>query len=169
MPESRVGLPKMSHVLRPARVRRWEHTLALIRAGKTIAAVAKMRSRTKGTILEHLESLHTLGKLSVQDIAHLARGSEQTIAEIHDVFHELDTEQFGFEKIRETYPNAYRPWDKTQDEKLRELFTKNLSVSDLARTFGRKSGAIRSRLVKLGLIHPNKINASISSFIAISL
>ncbi len=75
----------------------------------------------------------------------------------------------GFEKIREKYPNAYRPWDKTQDEKLRELFTKNLSVSDLARTFGRKSGAIRSRLVKLGLIHPNKINASISSFIAISL
>lgn len=58
----------------------------------------------------------------------------------------------NFEKIREQYPNAYRPWDEAQDEKLRELFTKNLSVSDLAKTFGRKSGAIRSRLVKLELM-----------------
>lgn len=58
----------------------------------------------------------------------------------------------NFEKIREQHSNAYRPWDEAQDEKLRELFMKNLSVSDLAKTFGRKSGAIRSRLVKLELM-----------------
>lgn len=170
--------------------RRWERTLALIRSGKTIAEVAKMRNRTEGTILEHLESLRTLGELSVQDIAHLARGSEQSIAKIHDAFRELNTDKLSpvferfngtysynklriarlfinvkfipkilvqsrqsyFEKIRETYPNAYRSWDKEQDERLQELFAKGLSVTDLAKIFGRKIGAIRSRLVKLGLL-----------------
>ncbi len=56
-----------------------------------------------------------------------------------------------FEKIRETHPNAYRSWDKEQDEKLRELFTERISVSELAETFKRNKGAIRSRLTKLGL------------------
>jgi len=60
--------------------------------------------------------------------------------------------QTNLEKIREQHPNAYLPWDEAQDEKLRGLFMKNLSVSDLAKTFGRKSGAIRSRLVKLELM-----------------
>ena len=57
-----------------------------------------------------------------------------------------------FEKIRNEYPNAYQPWEKTQDFKLRELFEKGLSVAELARVFGRNRGAIRSRLAKLELI-----------------
>jgi len=59
----------------------------------------------------------------------------------------------SFEKIRETYPNAYRPWNKEQDEKLWELFKKGLSVNGLTKTFGRKQGAIRSRLINLGLLN----------------
>lgn len=58
----------------------------------------------------------------------------------------------NFEKIREKYPNAYLPWDKAQDEKLRKLFIKGLPIFDLVKIFGRKNGAIRSRLTKLGLI-----------------
>ncbi|MDP2933864.1 MAG: helix-turn-helix domain-containing protein, partial [bacterium] len=187
IPESHASLPKMSHVLRSARVRRWEYTLAFIRSGKTIATVAKIRSQTKGTILKHLESLRSLGKLPVQDIAHLAHGFEHAVAEIHDAFRELDTDklspvfeklggaysygelriarlllnkkfipeismQSGFEKIRETYPNAYLSWDKTQDEKLRKFFAKGSSVANLAKTFNRTRGSIRSRLAKLGLL-----------------
>ncbi len=166
---------------------RWEQTLELIRSGKTISAVAKMRGRTEGTILKHLESLRALGKLSAQDIAHLACGSEQPVVEMHAAFRELGTyklspvfeklggvypydklrvarlmlnEQFlqkipahsGFEKIREKHQSAYRPWDKSQDNKLRELFIKSSSISDLAKIFSRTSRAIRSRLTKLGLI-----------------
>lgn len=56
------------------------------------------------------------------------------------------------EKIREKHPNAYRPWDKEQDERLRELFGK-MSVGGLAGLFGRKNGSIRSRLAKLGLLN----------------
>lgn len=58
---------------------------------------------------------------------------------------------FGFEKIREKHPNAYFPWDKTQDEKLRELFAKDSSVTGLAKTLNRTRGAIKSRLAKLEL------------------
>ncbi|MEK7516329.1 MAG: PIF1 family DEAD/DEAH box helicase [Patescibacteria group bacterium] len=58
----------------------------------------------------------------------------------------------SFGKIREKHPNAYRPWDKAQDEKLKDLFANGLSISGLGETFGRKSGAIRARLVKLGLM-----------------
>ncbi|TAN61275.1 AAA family ATPase [bacterium] len=58
----------------------------------------------------------------------------------------------NLETIREQTPNAYRPWDEAQDEKLRELFTKNLSTADIAGAFGRKKGAISSRLRKLGLV-----------------
>lgn len=64
-----------------------------------------------------------------------------------------DMDGTSFDKIREIYPNAYLPWDKAQDEKLRELFAKGSSVTDLAKTFGRKSGAIRSRLAKLGILN----------------
>ena len=58
----------------------------------------------------------------------------------------------SFEKIREKYSNAYRPWDKAQDEKLRKFFMKGLSVAELVKMFDRKKGAIKSRLTKLGLV-----------------
>ncbi len=190
--EVRPSAPKVCDVPRtasgsgnPRHERRWERTLALIRSGKTIAAVAAMRGRTEGTIVQHLESLRALGKLSPPDIAHLGRGSEQAIAKIQAAFRELGTEKLspafeklggaysydqlrlarmllneriarkipipsGFEKVRETHPNAYVSWDPSQDEKLQELFVKGSSVVDLAKTFSRTSGAIRARLAKLG-------------------
>lgn len=58
----------------------------------------------------------------------------------------------GFEKIREQHPNAYRAWDKEQDEKLKNFFEAQVTIAKLAEFFGRKNGAIRSRLAKLGLL-----------------
>jgi hypothetical protein len=58
----------------------------------------------------------------------------------------------GFDVIRVRHPNAYLPWDKAQDEQLRELFAQGSTVSSLAHTFNRTRGAIRSRLAKLGLV-----------------
>lgn len=85
--------------------RRWERTLALVCSGKTISDIAEIRGRTEGTILEHLESLRVLGKLSMQDIAHLWRGSEQAIIEIHAAFRQLGIDKLApvFEKFNGTY------------------------------------------------------------------
>jgi hypothetical protein len=58
--------------------------------------------------------------------------------------------------MRETYPNAYRPWSKTDDINLTKLFKKGSSASDLSKAFGRHVGAINKRLEKLELIDPPK-------------
>lgn len=55
-------------------------------------------------------------------------------------------------KLRETYPNAGRPWSEDDDERLKELYADGATTKVLCKEFGRKSGAIRSRLVKLGLL-----------------
>jgi ATP-dependent DNA helicase PIF1 len=57
----------------------------------------------------------------------------------------------GFDKIRQTHPNAYRPWSKVEDEDLKQSFQLGVSVLDLMQKFGRKRGAITARLEKLGL------------------
>ena len=57
----------------------------------------------------------------------------------------------AFAAIREQHPNAYRPWNKEQDEELHHLFSSGSSISDLMKKFGRKRGGITARLEKLGL------------------
>ena len=55
-------------------------------------------------------------------------------------------------KIKEKYPNAYEHWTPETDEKIKKLYHEGKSNSELSEIFQRKSGAIRSRLKKLGLI-----------------
>ena len=52
------------------------------------------------------------------------------------------------QKMRETYPNAYRPWSESDDAKLQELFDSGEGLKELTQTFGRHPGSIRSRLKK---------------------
>ena len=52
------------------------------------------------------------------------------------------------EKMRETYPNAFRPWTKEDDEKLQQDFLLNPDLEVLSRTFGRHPGSIIARLKK---------------------
>lgn len=56
------------------------------------------------------------------------------------------------EKLREKYPNAYRPWAADDDEKLEAMFKEGTSVASLVKEFGRQKGSINARLIKLGLI-----------------
>ncbi|OGI67920.1 hypothetical protein A2738_03680 [Candidatus Nomurabacteria bacterium RIFCSPHIGHO2_01_FULL_42_15] len=58
----------------------------------------------------------------------------------------------GFAEIREKHPNAYRPWNKEQDEELSKLFISGFKIPDLMKKFGRKRGGISARLEKLGLV-----------------
>jgi len=54
--------------------------------------------------------------------------------------------------IREEYPNAYKSWEKNEDEFLLRLFKEGKSNKAISGILKRQPGAIRSRLVKLGVL-----------------
>jgi ATP-dependent DNA helicase PIF1 len=51
-------------------------------------------------------------------------------------------------KMRETYPNAYRPWQPADDEVLKQDFQNGVSPKDLSKKLGRHEGSIIMRLQK---------------------
>ncbi len=51
-------------------------------------------------------------------------------------------------KMREQYPNAYRPWSKADDTELKKKFDEGALLSDLTAHFGRHPGSIKKRLEK---------------------
>lgn len=52
------------------------------------------------------------------------------------------------EVMRETYPNAFKPWSKADDAKLKQLFSDGMGLAELGQTFGRQPGSIVARLKK---------------------
>ncbi len=52
------------------------------------------------------------------------------------------------EKMRETYPNAYRPWEPAQDDELKQHFNQGESLKQLSTRLGRHEGSIKMRLQK---------------------
>lgn len=52
------------------------------------------------------------------------------------------------DKMRETHPNAFRPWTKEDDEKLKHDFLLKPDLDALSQTFGRHPGSIIVRLKK---------------------
>jgi len=51
-------------------------------------------------------------------------------------------------KMRETYPNAYRPWQDQDDAVLKQEFQNGVSVKELSKKLGRHEGSITMRLQK---------------------
>jgi ATP-dependent DNA helicase PIF1 len=53
-------------------------------------------------------------------------------------------------KMREEYPNAFKPWKEEEDTKLMGVFQdgKSHTVQELTKKFGRHPGSIRARLKK---------------------
>lgn len=50
--------------------------------------------------------------------------------------------------MRETYPNAYRPWDAKDDEWLKQAFQQGNELKDMSKHLGRHEGSITMRLQK---------------------
>lgn len=53
------------------------------------------------------------------------------------------------EKMRKTYPNAYKPWLASDDADLKQHFQKGKSPKQLSKLLGRHEGSIKMRLQKL--------------------
>jgi ATP-dependent DNA helicase PIF1 len=56
--------------------------------------------------------------------------------------------QEKIEKMRETHPNAYRPWGKQDDESLKVGFRNGATIEELSAQLGRHEGSIKMRLQK---------------------
>jgi ATP-dependent DNA helicase PIF1 len=59
------------------------------------------------------------------------------------------TRTYSVEEIRKKFPRAYEPWTEEDDRALIKYKQGGKTVKELAAKFGRKEGAIRSRLKKL--------------------
>ena len=55
-------------------------------------------------------------------------------------------------EIRQAHPRAYEKWSEQEDSTLRTLFQADPNIKNITEKLKRQSGAIRSRLAKLGLI-----------------
>lgn len=51
-------------------------------------------------------------------------------------------------KMRETHPNAYRPWQKGDDDILKQGFQNGVTIKQLSKKLGRHEGSITMRLQK---------------------
>jgi ATP-dependent exoDNAse (exonuclease V) alpha subunit len=51
-------------------------------------------------------------------------------------------------KMRESYPNAYKPWLKADDELLKQEFQNGVPIEELSKRLGRHEGSIVMRLQK---------------------
>jgi hypothetical protein len=56
-------------------------------------------------------------------------------------------------EIRRKYPRAFEKWTPEEDMRLIAACKRGESYGDIAPSHGRKASAIRSRLVKLGVLH----------------
>ncbi|RKV93518.1 MAG: hypothetical protein D8G53_12865, partial [Candidatus Saccharimonas sp.] len=51
-------------------------------------------------------------------------------------------------KMRQTHPKAYMPWEKADDDILKQEFLQGATIQQLSQKLGRHEGSIRMRLQK---------------------
>ncbi|MEU3529347.1 hypothetical protein AB0E62_36830 [Streptomyces sp. NPDC038707] len=56
---------------------------------------------------------------------------------------------YTVEEKRQLHPNAYKPWNLEDEQRLAERCARGASLSELSQEFGRNEGAIASRLLKI--------------------
>lgn len=89
----------------------------------------RIKSKADSTRLSHLEA-----KLEKVQLAATSKQKEGWAAKV--------------EKMRVTYPNAYRPWTDAQDAQLKQEFQNGVSLKELTKKLGRHEGSITMRLQK---------------------
>jgi hypothetical protein len=65
------------------------------------------------------------------------------------------TGQERMRAIREKYPQAFKRWDREEEERLIAAFHAGRTMPELVALHGRARGGITARLIHLGLVDPN--------------
>lgn len=84
----------------------YSETLTLVEDGKTLHEIAKLRARTEGTIIGHLEELEREGKLPPIDTEHIGGIERSAVLEIRGAIQKVGAEFLKpiFQELRERYP-----------------------------------------------------------------
>lgn len=120
----------------------------------SLAGINQMALRVSPEALEIDEHLRTKSATDKKRFEHLRANIEKRKAELANAKKGKGNEkgpwQQRLEKMREQYPNAYRPWQEADDQKLIKLFSKGkpIDVKKLTREFGRHPRSIKLRLEK---------------------
>ncbi len=100
---------------------------------------ATLRSRSEQALQDHAKAIASWNKAEAKRKAQ----PEEEIEEVTATGWSLK-----LEKMREEYPNAYRPWAEADDAKLKKLFEDKTTLEKLTVEFGRHPGSIKKRLEK---------------------
>lgn len=116
----------------------------------SLAGINQMALRVSQDALLIDESLRSKSASDAKKFEHLRANAKKR--EQKEIKEKPDTKGWNdkLAKMREQYPNAYRPWSEEDDAKLVKLFAdgKSVTVKDMTKKFGRHPGSIRSRLKK---------------------
>jgi ATP-dependent DNA helicase PIF1 len=125
--------------------------LSRVRSLKTLSlhGINRMALQVSPTALEIDKTLRSKSAQDSKRLEHLRDNAKESTEEVADEKAPSNWNE-KLEKMRERYPNAYRPWGEDDDKKLVELFGDgtNVSVKSMTEIFGRHPGSIRARLKK---------------------
>jgi hypothetical protein len=105
--------------------------LAISEDAQTIDGILRSRAASDAKRFQHLVSNIEKRKTQPVEKEKSATGWSEKIA-----------------KMRETYPNAYRPWSTEDDAVLKQEFQNGGTVKQLSEKLGRHEGSITMRLQK---------------------
>lgn len=115
----------------------------------SLLGINNMALRISRDALEIDELLRARAKVDAQKFAPLAERAKKRQQEPEEKPQKGNSNWHEkIAKMRETHPNAFKPWADEDDEKLKKLFDEGKGVDDLVKTFGRHPGSIRARLKK---------------------
>jgi ATP-dependent DNA helicase PIF1 len=125
--------------------------LSRVRSLKTLSlhGINRMALQISPSALEIDKSLRAKSAMDSKRLEYLRANSKKR-AQVSEQEKPPSGWSDKVEKMRELYPNAYRPWAEADDRKLIELFSdgQNVSVKTMTKVFGRHPGSIRARLKK---------------------
>ena len=114
---------------------------------------------TKGVIHLSLSDMEKLAKglfarkkeMEAKSQAKANTFSEQPTKPTKPTEKAIATSNTYMQQQKESHPNAYIPWTKEEEDKLKDMVLAGLEVKVISDTLQRNEGAITSRMKKLGL------------------
>jgi ATP-dependent DNA helicase PIF1 len=116
-----------------------------------LAGLNRMALRVSEDAMVINEQLQAKSEMDAEKFAYLQKSAEKRASKPEAV----KTRKKGggawsekIAKMRETHPNAYMPWEKTDDNLLKQDFQNGVSIKELSKKLGRHEGSIVMRLQK---------------------